>query len=280
MLQNLLRQIENLDTNGRFTYSVAVADNDANQSAKSAVSGFAGLSVTYCVEERQNIALARNKAISAKASDFIAFIDDDELPPSDWLLRLFNLCETSKAAGVLGPVHPRFEVTPPNWLLKGRFYERPTHPTGSKLEWRNCRTGNVLFRRSILDGVDPVFRPEYGSGGEDRDFFRRMIERGHTFVWCDEAAVHEIVPAIRWDRKFMLKRALLRGKMSLNETGANPKAIAKSVAGVLAHFLALPFAAIIGQHRLMRHLISLCDHAGKILAALKCNPVKVPYVTE
>jgi len=41
-----------------------------------------------------------------------------------------------------------------------------------------------------------------------------MIERGHAFVWCNEAVVYEVVPPVRWRRTFMLRRALLRGKVS------------------------------------------------------------------
>ena len=35
---------------------------------------------------KQNIALARNKAIENAKGDFIAFIDDDEFPLDQWLL--------------------------------------------------------------------------------------------------------------------------------------------------------------------------------------------------
>ena len=39
-----------------------------------------GCRVKYCVEPRQNIALARNKALQNAEGDLIAFIDDDEFP--------------------------------------------------------------------------------------------------------------------------------------------------------------------------------------------------------
>ena len=54
------------------------------------------------------------------------------------------------------------------------------------------------------------FNPEFRQG-EDQDFFRRMIDHGHVFIWCNEAVAYEVVPPIRWKRTFMLKRALLRG---------------------------------------------------------------------
>ena len=66
----------------------------------------------------------------------------------------------------------------------------------------------------MFAGDAQPFRPEFLTG-EDQDFFRRMIDRGHVFVWCDEAVAYEVVPPVRWRRTFMLRRALLRGRISL-----------------------------------------------------------------
>ena len=94
-LKRLLEALSGQDTSGLFTYSIVVADNDHLRSAEAVVSDFATAStlpISYCVEPRQNIALARNKAIENAAGDFVAFIDDDEFPTARWLLTLFNAC--------------------------------------------------------------------------------------------------------------------------------------------------------------------------------------------
>src|SRR5207248_1388939 len=133
---------------GQFTYSVIVADNDAQLSAQSVVAEFAARSraeVIYCAESRRNIALARNKALEQSKGDFVAFIDDDEFPESDWLLMMLRTCSDYQAAGVLGPVRPHFEEVPPRWISKGHFFERPEHDTGRIMEWEESRTGNLLF---------------------------------------------------------------------------------------------------------------------------------------
>ena len=43
------------------------------------------MAVAYRVEPQQNIALARNAAITHATGDFIAFFDDDQLPIKQWL---------------------------------------------------------------------------------------------------------------------------------------------------------------------------------------------------
>ena len=283
MLQRLLEYLDRQETNGLFTYSIVVADNHCSESAKHLVTGFAAgaaVPVKYCVEPQQNIALARNRALANAEGEFIAFIDDDEFPPRDWLLTLFNTCKAYDVAGVLGPVKPFFEQEPPRWLVEGKFYDRPTHETGHVLEWTDCRTGNVLFRRKILNRDRLAFRSEFGSGGEDRDFFRRMKEQGGVFVWCNEAAVYESVPPARWKRRFLLRRALLRGGASLANRERLGQQLMTSSIAIPTYAMALPFLCLAGHHVFMRYLIRLCDHAGRVLAALGIKPVREIYITE
>ena len=107
-----------------------------------------------------------------------------------------------------------------------------------------------------------------------------MIAKGHVFVWCDEAVAYEVVPPIRWKRTFILRRALLRGATSLAHPTVGAREIAKSLIAVPAYAAALPFAMALGQHHLMKLMVKLCDHAGRLLAVVGIRPVNQPYVTE
>ena len=120
-LERLLQKLGDQETAGLFTYSIVVADNDQMQSAKDVVSAFAAASkipITYCVEPRQNIPLARNKALENTSGDFAAFIDDDEFPSHDWLLTLLRACGAYGVDGVVGPVKRYFDEEPPKWIVK------------------------------------------------------------------------------------------------------------------------------------------------------------------
>jgi len=280
-LERLLEELGRQDTDGLFTYSIVVADNDRDQSARDVVSRFAAgssVAIKYCLEPRQNIALARNKAIENVTGDFVAFIDDDEFPGRRWLLTLLKACDDYDVDGVLGPVKPLFHETPPRWVVKGKFYDRATYPTGLVIDWRKGRTGNVLLKRRVFATDPQPFRPSFLTG-EDQDFFRRMIDSGYVFIWCDEALAYEVVPPIRWKRTFMLRRALLRGKVSLLSPSFGALDIAKSVVAVPAYSAALPFALALGHHRFMTCLVKLFDHLGRLLALAGIDPVKEPYVT-
>jgi glycosyltransferase involved in cell wall biosynthesis len=221
MLKRLLDDLSDQETHGAFTFSIVVADNDQSQSAEAVVSAFATRSsvpVTYCVEPRQGICFARNRAIEHATGNFVAFIDDDEFPARCWLLELFRACSADGVDGVLGPVLRHFDETPPQWLIKGNFYKRPRHSTGFVIHWREGRTGNVLLKRRVFEPDEPPFDPNFHRGG-DVDFFRRMTEKGRIFIWCDEAVVYEVVPPVRWTRSFMLKRAKQHWKINGRCTG-------------------------------------------------------------
>jgi succinoglycan biosynthesis protein ExoM len=281
-LRRLLDELRAQDTCGLFTYSIVVADNDQLRSAEPLVLAFAASSqipIRYCVEPRQNIALARNKAIENANGDFVAFIDDDEFPTKQWLLTLFRACEKYQVDGVLGPVKPHFDAGAPKWVIEGKFYDRPTYPTGFVIDGKKGRTGNVLLKKEIFAEDTQPFRQEFLTG-EDQDFFRRMIERRRVFIWCDEALVYEIVPPIRWKRTFMLKRALLRGRTAIVHPTFGALDVAKSALAVPAYTVALPFALLLGQHRFMTVLVKLFDHLGMVSALLGINPMKARYVTE
>jgi succinoglycan biosynthesis protein ExoM len=269
LLRQLLERLGNQRTDGLFTYSVVVSDNDAAKSAQQVVTTLSGTSavrVTYCWEPQPNIAMARNKALEYAKGDFIAFIDDDEFPTDDWLLHLFKSWEARGVAGVLGPVNPHFESDPPEWIKKGRFFDRPTLVTGYQVKWDEARTGNVLFKREILNDVDVPFRSEFATAGEDVDFFRRMMEKGHTFVWCNEAVVYEVVPASRCTRSYLLRRALLRGSNFRKHPTDRLKNVTRSLIAVPCYTLALPVLALFGQHVFLKYLIKLLDHGSRLLA--------------
>jgi succinoglycan biosynthesis protein ExoM len=282
LLRKLLDRLENQQTEGLFSLSLVIVDNDAARSAEPVVAAFsstAHVPASYCVESQQSIARARNKAVENASGDFIALIDDDEFPIDTWLITLFKVCSEYGVDGVLGPVKPYFAEQAPKWLVQGKFYERPICPTGQVVEWQRARSGNVLFKRGILTAGEPPFNPEFRCGS-DMDFFRKMIAKGHAFVWSADAAVFEVVPKVRWKRWFLLRRALFRGTLNHLHPTFGVVETAKAVVAIVLYTCVLPFALLLGQHKFMTVLVKLFQHVGKLLGLAGINPIKEQYITE
>lgn len=282
LLTRLLLDLLKQETRGLFDYSIIIVDNDDQRSAEDPVNQVKGASnvpIVYCNEPRQNIARARNKAVEIATGEFIAFIDDDEFPCEGWLLSMFTTCTRYNVDGVLGPVLRHFDQTPPRWLVKSSFYVRPRHETGFVMGWMECRTGNLLLNRRVFSAGEVPFRPEFRAG-EDQDFFRRKIDQGCTFIWCNEAPAYETIPPSRWQCGFMLRRALLRGATAVLHPTFGAWNIMKSITAVFLYTVALPFSLLIGYHHFVSLLVRLFDHLGALLALIGLNPIKSEYVTE
>jgi succinoglycan biosynthesis protein ExoM len=263
-----------------FELSVCVVDNDAGQSAREVVHGCAKVSsitIMYICEPEQNIAKARNTAIEHAHGTHIAFIDDDEVPPQRWLLPLFEMMEKTSASGVLGPVRPFFETTPPSWVTKSKILERPEKETGEVLGWEDTRTGNVLLSARIF--TNARFDNSFGSGGEDKEFFRRMIAQGEKFIWCSEAAVQERIPMSRCSRVFQIKRALLRGKVSVPGRFKGARRVAISCGAIVLYIPVLLGTLMFSHGLFMKYLIRASDHVGRILAFLGINLIRESYLS-
>src|SRR5437588_7459653 len=93
LLERLLTDLKKQATDGLFSYSVIVVDNDAVPSARPIVEKArekAIVKIDYFHEQRRSISHARNLAVENASSDFVAFIDDDEFPADRWLVNLYK----------------------------------------------------------------------------------------------------------------------------------------------------------------------------------------------
>jgi predicted glycoside hydrolase/deacetylase ChbG (UPF0249 family) len=281
-LLRLLEEMSQQQTQGLFTCSVLIVDNDPAGSAASAVAEFAACSsmqVRYIQEPTRGIARARNKVVSEAKGDYLAFIDDDEFPARDWLVNALLDCYRFNVDGVLGPVLRVFESKPPEWLEKSKLFQRPIHPEGQSVEWRDTRTSNVLIKRSIVQGETVPFRVELRAG-EDQEFFYRKIHEGHTFAWSDRAVVSEVIPPARCRRSYIVRRSLLQGACELESPVPDSRRVFRSMFAVPVYALMLPFTLLLGQHRFITQLEKLSYHTGKLLMLIGINPIHEEYVSD
>lgn len=270
LLHKCLELLQIQKTDG-YSYSIVVVDNDGSGSARGVAEYWqkrSSVDIEYEVEPVQNISLARNRAVSASKGELIGFIDDDEFPESIWLAELYRAYKHYGPDGVLGPVLPHYERSPPAWLIKSGICVRRAFPTGTILTaWKYMRTGNVLLRRSLFEDSETPFDPSLGrTGGEDIAFFMRMLREGRSFVWCNEARVFESIEQQRQRRSYYLRRALVRGGAAARRESVLSLATGKSLLAIILYSASLPLLLVLGHHLFMKYLVKDCDHLGKLLA--------------
>ncbi len=170
----------------------------------------------YVHEPRPGISYARNAALAAvpEGTDFIAMIDDDEVPAPDWLDQLLHAQARSGADIVVGPTTPVFPPGTPDWVSASGFFLKPQNPHRlSELDPHpSAATCNVLVRASLLGASGISFDPALGlSGSEDSLLFQTLKRSGYQFVWAARAHVSEWIPANRANFAYMWREAYRRG---------------------------------------------------------------------
>jgi succinoglycan biosynthesis protein ExoM len=213
LLRDLLQALGNLEF-ARVecpAIKIIVVDNDVSRSAKAVCDGISlPWTLRYVCEWRRGIARVRNRALrEAGDFDFLAFIDDDEIPEPTWLDELLAAQARSSADVISGPVLPAFADGAPEWVRTGEFFERPNFVTGESIE--RCSTNNVLIRKNVFASA-PQFDERFNlTGGEDTHFFLRVGRAGHSMLWCREAVVRESIPLERANLAWILRRGYQSG---------------------------------------------------------------------
>ncbi|HUN71739.1 MAG TPA: glycosyltransferase family 2 protein [Steroidobacteraceae bacterium] len=272
LLEDLTRQSLNPS-------EVIVVDNDADGSARPVVEERRRLGAPYAlqydIQTERNIALTRNRTVALAGGDWMAFVDDDERAPRQWLQQLVDAARAYSADGVLGPVVPEVPAHAPAWIRRGRFYDFPRMPSGTPVPLNRMRFGNVLLRADLLRAEPGPFDPAYGlSTGEDADLLIRLVRKSARVVWSDEAIVTEPIEARRLSLRWLLQRSLSGGQEFARKsvTGAYGRMSALGRAGLLCRSLVQLAAASLltclswpfGWHRAAYFLLKVWASIGKI----------------
>ena len=185
---------------------ILVVDNDPSD-ARTAEVIRTFPDIRYEVEPKQGLDFARNRAISATTTEFVAFIDDDVTVDRGWLEGLARAwARHPDAAAVTGQVLPYELVTVAQveferlsgfrrGFAASRFAGQvldgdPSFPLRPGMFGSGC---NMAFRRDVvreLGGFDEALdtgRPLPGGG--DLDMFYRVIRAGHALVYEPSALV-------------------------------------------------------------------------------------------
>lgn len=189
---------------------LVIVDNDPQASAREVLEKCLRSTDLYVHEPCPGIAAARNAALDAAKGRVLVFIDDDELPGDSWLATLLSEHERLGGEATVGPVEPDFEVPPPELVRSGRFFERESLPTGTKMP--AAATHNLALDMDAVRRLGLRFDADFGiAGGSDTLFTKQLVASGGVISWCDDAVVTELIPAERTTLSWVLRRSFRVG---------------------------------------------------------------------
>ncbi|MEH6489433.1 glycosyltransferase family 2 protein [Hyphomonas oceanitis] len=258
-----------------ITLRLIVADNDETPSAQDLVTRVAQdlpFPVQYSHAPSRNISLARNACLDAATGDFLAFIDDDELAPPDWIADLYALLAQGPYDAVFGPAMAEYPETAPNWIKQADYHSNvPTRRNGTVQTGHTC---NALIRTNAPSFSGQRFLLEKGrTGGEDTEFFFRAWRAGARFAISEVAKVYEPVDparlAFRWIAKRKFRSGITYGRLERGRLS-----LAKAAVSLCATILKIAYCtlcavlAVFSSTKRNFWLLRAVFHAGVITSIL------------
>jgi succinoglycan biosynthesis protein ExoM len=195
---------------------LVVVDNDQTPSAAGVARTLAEeapFPVRYVHEAASGVANARNAGMTESKGELIAFLDDDEEAPAEWLAALVSAQRRYEADVVFGPVHARADWDRiGNRVYLERFFSRlGPEESGPIDHYYGC--GDSLVRRGALPDADRPFSAIRNHiGGEDDLLFGAMERAGARFAWAADAWVWEDPAPERLTLRYTALRAFAYGQ--------------------------------------------------------------------
>jgi len=193
-------------------YEIIVADDGSTDGAAERLACLPG--VRWLRLNHGGPAAARNAGILAAAGEIIAFTDDDCRPPADWLARLADgYARYPQVAGVGGYLRAPAEVERRSVLARYDWLLNRQYGVGEEevLAGFDCPaggTGNMSYRRAVLEEVGGFDESFPMAAGEDADLKWRICQAGHQLLYAPVGVDH--LRAYTW-RSF-LRQQVQRGR--------------------------------------------------------------------
>lgn len=182
-----------------------------------------GWKVRIVREEQLGLSHARNRAIAEASGEYLIFMDDDETADSDWLCAFERLIEAERPDAFGGRIRVLFEDDRPTWLadeLLGFLGELNRSDAIAPLTAADTSFfgGNFGFRRSVCEQVGG-FDAQLGRkgttniGGEEVDFYLRLLDAGLNVWWTPEAIIFHRIQAAKLKRSYFLDLHYRQGRI-------------------------------------------------------------------
>ncbi|NJN90159.1 MAG: glycosyltransferase family 2 protein [Leptolyngbyaceae cyanobacterium SL_5_14] len=224
-------------------WEIVIVDNNSNDGTADLVQKYQSewdrpFPIRYFFEPRQGASIARKLAIKESRGKFIGFLDDDNIPASDWVAEAYSFGEAHPEAGAFsGQIHGKFEVEPPPNFRQIASYlaiiER-----GDKVFSYNTRKGRVLppgagliiCKQVWLDCVPdnllllgPVGK-SLGLKGEDMESLAHVQNASWEILYNPKLHIYHEVPAWRLERDYLLSlvRSIGLAQHHIRMTRARP----------------------------------------------------------
>lgn len=203
---------------GRENFEVIVVNNNSTDQTEMVCRKFIGdhpeYHFYYFEETQQGSSLARNTGAKKAVGELLIFMDDDAVAEKDFLKNAWTFFEANRdIQGFGGRIIPKYIPAKPRWMSKyvsslvGNFdysnrvteFETNKYPLESNMAVTKKAFDEAGGFNAALPGVKGKLR----IGGEGKDFYFRIKERGHRIFYVPDMVVHHVVEVDKLDAAYL-----------------------------------------------------------------------------
>lgn len=205
-------------------WKLIVVDNASSDRSRDAIDSFRDrLPLTSLSEKKAGKNAALNAAIAHIEGDLVVLTDDDVFPRPDWLASMRAAADNQPAYAIFGGVVvPRWEITPPDWVVKWVplepvFTLTPPSLGEGPVDHHFVFGPNMAVRAKVFEEgfrFDPTIGPQ-GSNyamGSETEFVNRLASRGYIAWHVRNAQVEHFIRDFQMTRSWIMGRAIRFGR--------------------------------------------------------------------
>lgn len=208
-LENTIKSLFYLDY--KYDYEVIIVDGNSTDNTTEILDKYKRyIKIGNC--PYANLSMSRNIGIAMADTNYIAFIDDDAIPESEWLTNIMKKFDKEDVAAVGGPVYYSNGIN----FQKKRFIinrfandysksKSPVHSFPHSFEFYGVIGCNSIFRKDYVLKVGG-FNEQYDYFLDETELCSRLIDYGYRIEYSEDAFVHHkySTSAIRNNEKVFL----------------------------------------------------------------------------
>lgn len=225
--------VDNNCNDGTWQYLLEVSTHVPNMSA---------------IQEReQGLSYARNRGLKEASTPFLAYLDDDGIPPETWVSSILENIESHYGGDIAafgGPYFPYYLQRKPEWF-KDSYGTWDGGPSFRLFNPGECICGgNMVLRTDVLREVGG-FSGKLGMKGNVRAFaeeslvHKKILERKWQALYCPNMRIAHLVKPTQFDVKNLLRDAYKAGFNS-GQIGLKGRSKSLALLKVIATVAAIP----------------------------------------
>ena len=203
-------------------FEVIVVNNnskdDTEKVCKEFIANHPECQMHYYNETEQGSSAARNKGARHAKGSLLIFMDDDAIAEKDFLKNTWQFYSANPGVhGFGGRIIPRYIPAEPEWMshyvsaLVGNFDYAPVvtefKPNKYPLE------SNMVITKKAFDEIGgfnralPGVKGNLRIGGEGKDLYFRLKEKGQKIFYVPDMIVHHVVEVNRLNKEYLYRVA-------------------------------------------------------------------------